>query len=159
MSITSNSPLQINQLPSSLEIPRDFEKFREMGSLLFMRIVDAVNKKTGSLYYLQEIGNFQSFYTSGEPYVFRNGYRRVFDLVSLNGGTIAGGSSVTFAHGITGFVQGSLIYVTATASTGLSFTCTYPDASMDVTNIYFTNPLPSTGIVAAMFVAEYLKTD
>ena len=99
----------------------------------------------------------RSFFTSGQPYVFRNTYRYVFDLVALNGGNIGGGASVTFAHGITGFKYGTLIYVTATATTGLSFTVTYPDSSMDATNIYFTNPLGGTALVSAIFVAEYLK--
>lgn len=158
MSFTSNPSIQINQLPSSLEIPQDYEGFREIASLLFMRIVDAVNKKEGSLYYLQEIGNFQVYYTSEKPYVFRNVYRYVFDLISMNSGNIAGGSSVSFSHGIDGFTEGTLIYATATATDTTSFTVTYPDAYMDNMNIYFTNPLPGTEISKCSFVAEYLKT-
>lgn len=157
MSINSDPATLINQLPVSLEMPRDFNQFREVSSLLFKRIIDAVNKKEGSLYYLQELGNFESFFTSGQPYAFRTGYRYVFDLIALNGGNITGGSSVTFAHGIIGFTEGTLIYVTATATTGLSFTSTYPNSSMDATNIYFTNPLPATDLTSAIFVAEYLK--
>jgi hypothetical protein len=147
----------INQLPVSLEMPKDFEQFREISSLLFKRIIDAVNKKEGSLYYLQEIGNFESFFTSGQPYVFRTGYRYVFDLVALNGGNIAGGATVIFPHGIIGFKIGTLIYATATATTGISFTVTYSYCSMDATNIYFTNPLPGTALSSVIFVGEYLK--
>lgn len=157
MSISNDPAILINQLPVSLEMPKDFDQFREISSLLFKRIIDAVNKKEGSLYYLQEIGNFESFFTSGQPFVFRNGYRYIFDLIALNGGNIGGGASVTFPHGINGFLQGTLIYVTATATTGLSFTATYPYSSMDATNIYFTNPLPATALSSAIFVANYLK--
>jgi len=157
MTFINDAASFINQLPISIDLPDDFKQYREVTTLLFKRIIDALNKKTGSLYYLQELGNFQSFFTSGQPYVFRNDYRYVFDLISLNGGNIAGGASVTFAHGITSFMYGTLIYVTVTATTGLSFTCTYPYSSMDATNIYFTNPLPSTALSSAIFVAEYLK--
>jgi hypothetical protein len=48
--------------------------------------------------------------------------------------------------------------VTATDTTGLSFTATYPYSSMDATNIYFTNPEGGTALVAAYFVSNYLKT-
>lgn len=157
MSSTSDQALQVNQLPVSLEIPTDPKQFQEVISLLMRRVVDAVNKKEGSLYYPQELGNFQSYFTPGMPFVFRNVYRYVFDLVAINGGPIAGGASVTYAHGITSFVNGTLIYVTATDTNGLSFTATYPYSSMDATNIYFTNPEAGTALVAAYFIAQYTK--
>jgi len=157
MTINSNQPLQVNQLSSSLEMPKDYEDFREVISLYLKRIADAVNKKTGSLFYLQEIGNLESYFTSGMPFVFRDVYRYCFDLIALNGGNIAGGASVTFPHGIVGFKYGTLIYVTATDTNGLSFTATYPYSSIDATNIYFTNPEGGVALVEAVFVAQYLK--
>ncbi len=158
MTLPSDPSLQINQIPISLEIPRNYEEFREIASLLFKRIIDAVNKKTGSLYYLQELGNFQSFFTPGEPFVFADAYRATFDLIDLNNGDIAGGASVSFAHNIVGFLRGTLIYATATATDTTSFTVVYPDAYMDATNIYFTNPLPGTALISCIMVCEYCKT-
>ena len=74
MTINSNQPLQINQLPTSLDLPVEYEAFRDVLSLLLRRIIDAVNKKEGSLYYLQELGNFQSYFMPDAPYVFRDVY-------------------------------------------------------------------------------------
>jgi hypothetical protein len=156
--------LFINQLPSSIEIPKDYEAFQEIVSLLLMRIVDSVNKKTGSLYYLQEQGNFQSFYTwdyvnnVGLPFQFRNGYRNTFDLVALNGGNIPGGATVNFAHNIMGLKYATLIYASCTSVANDFFTVVYPDCSMDATNVNFTNPLGATDLNSVIMVCEYLKT-
>jgi hypothetical protein len=164
MSSISDQPLFINQLPSSIEIPREYEQFREIVSLLLMRIVDAVNKKEGSLYYLQELGNFQSFYTwdyvngVGLPFQFRNGYRNVFDVVALNGANIPGGAMVNFAHNIVGLKYATLIYASCTSVANDFFTVVYPNATMDAVNINFTNPLGGTDLNSVIFVAEYLKT-
>jgi hypothetical protein len=157
LTLPSDPSLQINQIPVSLEIPEEYEEFREIASLLFKRIIDAVNKKTGSLYYLQELGNFQSFFVPGQPFVFADVYRSTFDLIDLNGGDIAGGASVVFPHNILGFLRGTLIYATATATDTTSFTVMLPYAHMDDTNIYFTNPLPSTPLIFCSMVCEYTK--
>ena len=157
MTINSNQPLQINQLPTSLDLPVEYEAFRDVLSLLLRRIIDAVNKKEGSLYYLQELGNFQSYFMPDAPYVFRDVYRYVFDLVSLNGGNIAESASVSFAHGIVGLTNGTLVYASCTATTGETFTSVYPDAYMDQTYIYFTNPLSGATLSAAYFIANYTK--
>ena len=157
MTINSNPALQVNQIPVSLDLPRDYESAKEILSLLLKRLEDAMNKKEGSLYYLEEMGNFQSYFFPDAPYQFRDVYRYVFDLVSLNGGNIAGGTSVKFAHGIVGITNGTLIYASCTATDSTTFTVTYPNAYMDNTYIYFTNPLADTALTACYFVAQYCK--
>lgn len=138
-------------------MPEDFKQYREVTSLLFKRIIDALNKKEGSLYYLQELGNFQQFYTAGQPYNFRTVYRKTFDLVTLNSGNIGAGATVTFAHGITGLANTALIYASCTSTASDFFTVVYPNAKMDATNLVFTNPLAGTALTQVSFVAEYMK--
>ena len=153
----SNLPLLINQLPTSYKLPSELIHLREHLILHLNRISNAVNRKEGSYFDLIEQGNFQQFFTPGVPFQYRSVYRYVFDLVAINMGNIAGGSSVTYAHGITGLTNGTHIYASCTDTTGLTFTVVYPNATMDQTNIYFTNPEPSTDLTAAYFIAEYLK--
>ena len=157
MSSSSNNPLQINQLPVSFEIPKNSD-LTEIISLLYRRISRAVNTKTGSLYDLQELGNFNQFFTPGTPFAYRPVYRYVFDLVAQNGGNIAGGATVNFVHNINGIKYAALIYASCTSAAGDLFTVVYPNATMTLTNVNFVNPLPATALTAAYLVGEYLKT-
>lgn len=168
MSINSDPPLLINQLPQSLEMPKDFNQFREITSLLFKRIIDALNKKEGSLFYLQEIGNFQVYFTTGQPYVFRNVYRKTFDMVDLNGGPIAAGATVTFAHGITGITQTTDIYGSAKNSdvpvkfiplpyVSATLVTDQVQIYLTPTNVVLVNGATQSILTSATIVAEYLK--
>lgn len=157
MMSTSNDSLNLNQLPVSVEIPRDPVKGVEIISLLYKRIAASVNSKEGGLFPLAETGNFQQFYTTGNAYAFRPVYRYTFDLVALNSGNISGGATVTFAHGIVGLLYTTLLYASCTSVAGDFFTVVYPDASASATNIIFTNPLGSTALSNAVLVFEYLK--
>jgi hypothetical protein len=134
---TSDSSSLINQLPVSVEMPREFEEFREIASLYFKRIVDAVNKKEGSLYYLQELGNFQSFFTAGSPYTFRNVYR-----MTVNFGALPNAATKSVAHGIVG------IDANAPNPSSFSFTHIYATASKQTAGAESFVPIPwadSTG--------------
>lgn len=88
MSFSSDPSLQSNQLPISFDIPTDPDQFRNFLSLHLKRITDSMNTKEGALYQLQEQSTFQLYYNTSSTNAFstRNTYRRVYDLVSLNGG-------------------------------------------------------------------------
>jgi hypothetical protein len=156
MSYSSDRSSLINQLPLSVDFPREQEKFLQILTDLYKRIANTVNTKEGGLYTLQEFFNSQQFFGANAQ-TLRNAYRTTFDLVSLNSGNIAGGATVTFAHHITGYQFATMVYVSGTGIDGTGFTVVYPDASMNSTNISFTNPLASTALKSAIFVAEYLK--
>lgn len=94
MSFTSDNPLQVNQLPVSMEFPPSYEEFLPIMSLLYKRIVAAMNSKEGSLYTIIEQGNFQRYYTPSDPQTFRNVYRLVVQVTPL----VAGPNP--FPHGI-----------------------------------------------------------
>jgi hypothetical protein len=116
MSFTSDSPSQINQLPVSVEFPRTYEEFIPIITLLYKRISASVNAKEGSLFSLEEQGNFQQFFTTGSPFTFRNVYRKTFDMVNLNGGNIAAGATFTTPHNVSSINAATHIYGTATTS-------------------------------------------
>lgn len=170
MSASSNPPILVNQLPIAVEIPSDPSQIQEILSLLYKRIANAVNAKEGSLYSLQEFGNFQLYFIPTNPNAFRNGYRKVFDMVSLNGGTaIAPGATVTFAHGISGITQTTRIYGSATNSDSPIKYIPLPYVSATLitsqvqiyltpTNVVLINGSTQTALTSATIVAEFLKT-
>ena len=51
---TSDSALKVNQLPITVDIPKDPERFYEYLSLHIKRVSNVVNTKTGGLYNLEE---------------------------------------------------------------------------------------------------------
>lgn len=155
MSFSSDQPLLVNQLPLSVDFPKDDQKFLEILTETYKRIANCANSKTGGLYSIQELFNSEQFFTA-TPNQFRNVYRKTFDLVALNGGNIAAGATVAFAHNITGLKYATLIYASCTSAAQF-FTVVYPDAFMDPVNINFTNP-SANAVTAAFFIAEYLKT-
>ena len=158
MSFSNDMPLLVNQLPISVDFPKEQEKFLETLSLLYKRIANAVNTKEGGLFSIQELFNSQQYFVSGVPNTFRNVYRKTFDLVNLNGGNIAGGVTVSFPHNITGLKYSTLIYASCTSVIPTFFTVVYPSVYLDTTNVNFTNPLPAIALNAVYVVAEYLKT-
>ena len=160
MTFSSDPALQVNQLPISIEFPKEQERFYEILTLWAKRVTNSVNSKEGGLFSLEELFDFKQFFTPSNPNVFRNDYRKTFDVTGLNGGNIPGGATVSFPHNITGMLQGTLIYATCTTATGVTFTVTYPYFTVDIAtggNINFTNPLPGTALSTVIGVAEYLK--
>lgn len=179
MSFTSNPALLINQLPISVEFPTEQERFLETITLLYKRIANAVNSKEGSFYLQTEFTNLNQYYSylpapaapfTPDPNNFRIVYRKVFDMIALNGGAvIAPGATVSFAHGITGITQStritgsainsdapikylSLPYVSATLITDqVQIYCT-------PTNVVLVNGATQTALTSAVIVFEYLKT-
>jgi len=156
MAFSSDQPLVSNQLPISIEFPEEQPLFVDTLTQMYKRIADSVNRKEGSVYSIQENATFKQYPTAGNPQQFKNVYRKTFDLVNLNGGNIAGGATVNFAHGITGIVCGALIYAGCASTDPRYFTVVYPNIYLDATNVVFTNPLGSA-VTQCYAVAEYLK--
>ncbi len=173
MSSTSDPSLFINQLPISLEMPEDPKEFREIVSLLFTRIIDAVNKKEGSLYYPLETGNFQSYFTIATPFVYRNVYRMV-----INFGALPNNTTKSVAHGIAGIDPAmgnstfsfTRIFATSSNQTnGAESFIPIPWASasgtdniqitVDATNINITTTSDKTAFTITYVVLEYVKTN
>jgi hypothetical protein len=159
MSFSSDPALLINQLPISLDLPEDPQKFREEVELFTKRTANILNTKTGALYSGQEYSNSEVFNITS-PTMTSNVYRKCFDLVALNGGVnIPGGGVVSFPHGITGLLASALIYASCTSTDPFYFSVMgYPNIYLTSTNVVFTNPLPATPLRAAYAIAEYIKS-
>ncbi len=170
MSFSSDQPLLSNQLPISVELPRDdTELLVETLELLYKRIANSANTKVGSLYNLQEVANFNQYFTpqatvttTGNAFAYRPGYRKTFEI-----GAIAPGATLTTAHGITGItaltqIYGACLtavpdfrpipYVSATAVN------TQISVRADTTNFIIVNGAAAPAIVSGSLVMEYLKT-
>ena len=147
-----------NQALESFNLP-PMEKsklFEDRLEEYLKKISTIVNTKEGGLYTLNEIVTFKQFYKVDDPQSFRNVYRKSFDLVNLNGGNIASGATVNFAHGITNISDAIMVYVSCVSTAPEYFTAVYADAWADGTNINFTNPSGSA-VSSAIAVMEYTK--
>lgn len=157
MTFTSDPALQVNQLPISIEFPKEKERFYEILTLWAKRVTNSVNSKEGGLFTLQETFDFKQFFTAGDPNNFRNDYRTTFDITGLNGGPIPASAVVVFPHNISGTLEATLMYASCTTNLGGMFTVVFPYFIVDTTNITFTNPLPGNTLTTVIGVAEYLK--
>jgi hypothetical protein len=158
MSSPTDFTLIANQLPISQEFPKDQDRFLETLTLWEKRVANAVNSKEGGLYSLQEIFSFKQYFTLNNPGVFRNVYRKCFDMVDLNAGPIAGGATVAFPHGIVGLFESGDIKADCTSATPTYFSVMgQPTVYLDAVNVNFTNPLPATALTKVVVIAEYLK--
>lgn len=162
-------PLLVNQLPLSMDFPRDEDKFYQVLTDLYKRIANCVNTKEGGLFSLQELYSSQQYFIIGNPNNFRNVYRTTFDMVDLNGGPITAGSTVTFAHNIVGIKAPTHIYGGATNSDAPVKFLPLPYVSatlitdqiqiyLDPTNVTLINGATQTDLTQAYIVAEYVKT-
>lgn len=157
MTASSNQPLVSNQLPLTIDLPPDEKEFREFLTDYLRRNSNITNSKEGALYLPQELANFKQLYTRNNNQKFRNGYRRVFDMVTLNSANIGPAATVSFPHDISQ-IQGTLfIYANCTSTTSNFFTVTgHPNVYLDSTTVYFTNPTALT-LSQVDVVAEYVK--
>src|SRR5512143_3887712 len=119
MSFTSDNPLQTNQLPISMEFPEVLDaEFKNTLEDNLKRVSNVVNSKVGGLYTLQEVATFRQYFKydaapaggNPVPQQFRSIYRKVFDMVRLNGLNIGAGATVNFPHNITGIAAATWIY-------------------------------------------------
>lgn len=159
MSGVSDPAMNANQLPISIEFPREEERFYEILSLWQKRVSSAVNSKNGGLHTLIETFSFKQYFTPGDPNVFRNVYRKCFDMVALNGGgSIGAGATVSFAHNITGLLFAGDIKADCTGNTPTKYFSEMGPNSvwLDATNVNFKNDSGSI-LTSVIVIAEYLK--
>ncbi len=168
MAFNSNMPLLVNQLPISIDFPKDQLKFLEILTELYKRIANCVNTKEGGLFSLEELFDSQQYFTPGVPNVFRNVYRKVFDMTALTGGPIGPGATVSFPHNITGLLSPTFIYGGATNSDSpvkyiplnyVSATLVTDQVQIYLTptNVVLVNGATNSALTQATIVAEYVK--
>lgn len=161
---SSDQPLLANQLPISIEFPKELNGLVETVTNTYKRIASSVNTKEGALYVPQEISTFQQYFTSNNPQVFRAVYRKVIDFGALpNTGT------KTMPHGIscTDVFSVTRIYGAATDPSGTFHFIPLPFSSPDITknisleadntDIIITTGMDRTPYTRCTVVFEYVK--
>lgn len=172
MSSVSDVSLVTNQIPISMEFPREIGELANTLSLVYNRIANTLNTKEGGLISAQEYQSSQQ-YNLVSSQSFKNVYRKAFDMVALNGGPIAPGATVSFPHGIVSGITASIvsvvqIYGGATNSDApvKYLPLPYVSATLvtDQVQIYLTpltvvlvNGATQTALTNATIVAYYLK--
>lgn len=158
MSFSSDDAQITNQLPQTVNLPdmEDRENFTGSIEGLFKDIADTLNGKEGGLNILQEKGTGAQYYNKNNEGALRNVYRKTFDVVNLNGGSVDGGVTIQFPHEITNLCESAGILANCTTVDGLFFTASYPDICLDRTSVVFTNPA-TEALVQCDVVANYLK--
>lgn len=162
---SSNQPLVTNQLPISVDFPRDQDDFIDTITLLYKRIANAVNTKDGALYLTQELANYQQFFTPNDPQTLRNVYRKV-----INFGVLPNAGAKAVPHGINFTTQCTMtrMYGTATDNVnllyiGLPFVEVAVPAnghiqlSVDATNVNVTTSSNRSNFTICYVILEYVK--
>lgn len=166
MTFSSNQSLNSNQLPISLDVNPEDKEFQNILLLYLRRVANAVNTKENGLFLLQETANFEQWYQIGNPQQNRNAYRITVDLVFLNGGNIATGttnivlSGATQPQNILGYrypVQG---FGGAVDTAGRSYFLNDPSIYIryqNSTNTIVIQNNSGNALTWCTWVAEYLK--
>jgi hypothetical protein len=166
MSLSSNQPLNTNQLPISLDVNPEDKGFQDILLLYLRRVAQAVNTKESGLFLLQETANFEQWYQTANPQQNRNGYRTTADLVLLNGGNIPTGttslvlSSSTQPQNITGYLYPVQGFGGAVDTTGLSYFLNDPSIYVryqNSTNTIVIQNNSGNALTWCVWVMEYLK--
>lgn len=167
MSSSTDVSLITNQIPISIDFPRDQDRLVEQLVLVYKRIAYTLNSKEGGLYSSQEYQSSQQ-YNLNATQTFTNVYRKCFDMVELNGGPIAPGATVSFAHNISSVVQLVHMYGGAKNSDATPKFIPLPYVSATVvtqqvqvyitsTNVVLVNGATQTALTSATLVVEVLK--
>jgi hypothetical protein len=166
MTLSSNIPLDTNQLPISLDINPNEEDFENILLLYLRRVANAVNTKESGLFLLQENANFEQWYQTGNPQQNRNAYRITADLVLLNGGNIPVGatslvlSSSTQPMSVMGYLYPVQGFGGALSTAGLSYFLNDPSIYVrynSSTNTIIITNNSGNALTWCVFVMEYLK--
>jgi len=166
MTFSSDLSLNTNQLPISLDVNPGEKGFENILLLYLRRVANAVNTKESSLFLLQENASFEQWYQIGNPQQNRNGYRITADLVVLNGGNIAAGttnivlSSSTQPQNITGYLYPVQGFGGAIDTAGLSYFLNDPDIYVryqNSTNTIIIQNNSGNALTWCVWVMEYLE--
>ncbi len=158
MSVSQPVNNQSSFLPTTTVLPTDQNELLIRLTKNYTDTANSINIREVGIYETTEILTGQQWSNLGQPTNRRQTFRKIFDVVALNGANVPGGATVTFPHNISGLKFATNIYASCTSVTSLFFTVVYPNATMDTTNINFTNPLPATALNSVFFIAEYLKS-
>lgn len=163
MSFSSDPVLQANQLPISIELSEKPEQLIQQLELIFKRISNTVNTKTGGLYQTLETAAFDQLFTPGNPQQFRSVYRKVVDF-----GALPNAGLKQVAHGIAFDTNFRLVrsYASATDPVGLNY-IHLPFSSptlnenikllVDGTNVNVTTAINYTAYTTCYVIIEYVK--
>jgi hypothetical protein len=156
MAFSSDQPLVSNQLPISIDFPRDQDQFLVEITETYKRIANVMNTKVGGLYNPTELGTFKQLAGSTTAMATRNVYRKTLDLVNITGGNIGAAAVVVVPHGISSITNTMIIYASCTSTTPTFFTVVYPYVYLDSVNVNFTNPL-GVALTQCQVICEYTK--
>lgn len=166
MTFSSDPSLNTNQLPISLDVNPKDNGFQDILLLYLRRVANAVNTKESGLFLLQENANFEQWYQLGNPQQNRSAYRTTIDLVNLNGGNIAAGttnivlSSSTQPPLINGYLYPVQGFGGAVDVDGLSYFLNDPSIYIRYQNSTNTITIQNNSTKAltwCVWVMEYLK--
>jgi hypothetical protein len=166
MTLSSNQPLNTNQLPVSLDVDPNDKDFVNILLLYLRRVANAVNTKESGLFLLQETANFEQYYQIANPQQTRNAYRITVDLVLINGGNIPVGStsivltSSTQPPLINGYLFPVHGFGGAIDTTGLSYFPNDPSVYVryqNSTNTIIIQNNSGNALTWCVWVMEYLK--
>lgn len=151
-------------LPTTQYFPEDAEKFRAVLTFVYSDIARRLNDKEIGLFDLVEFLNGQQWFTTGNPQIKRQAFRKVFPLPATGAGV-----TTNIAHGITGVgTTTTFTHIYGTAVTTAPDNRPIPFASatlvtdqiqilVNATNIVVTNGATAPGITQGVIVVEYLK--
>lgn len=148
-------------LQTSVFFPEEFDEFRVKFLQLYRDISNNVNVRQIGVFDLQEFLTGEHWFTSGNPQVKRQTFRKVFSIGAINTGATS-----TTAHGITGITAFTHIYGTAVTAAVDYRPIPYASATavnqqielkVDGTNITIINGGGAPNITSAIVVLEYLK--
>lgn len=152
-------------LPTTQYFPEESEKFRSVLTFVYSDIARRLNDKEIGTFDLTEVLDGQRWFTSGNPQLKRQNFRKVFEI-----GPIGTGATFTFAHGITGFsvLAFTAIYGACITNAGTFNKRPIPYSSAtlvtdqiqidaDDTNVRVINGATAPNIISAFVVLEYMK--
>lgn len=149
-------------LQTSIFFPEEFEEFRVVFLQLYRSISNSVNSRQIGVFDLMEFLTGESWFTSGNPQVKRQTFRKVFEIGAINTGATS-----TTAHGITNITAFTHIYGTCVTDVVDYRPIPYASATavnqqleikVDATNITIISGAAAPNITSAIVVLEYLKT-
>lgn len=157
----SPSNSQAPYLQTSIFFPDNFEEFRIKFLEIYRNIANATNSRGISVFDLQEFLTGEQWFTSNNPQIKRQTFRRVYSI-----GAIAAGGTLNTAHGLTNV--SSYTKIIGTVITGVPDNRPIPFVSatvvtdqieirIDGTNIIIVNGATAPNITSGLVVLEYLK--
>lgn len=157
---------QSSYLPPEFDLPVELERFQDFISKRERLTASILNIKTNGNFNLVELLTAEQWFSvQTNPQKARYSFRKVFDMVALNGGNIGAGATATFAHGITGITIPSRIFGTATTTAPRYLPLPYASATAnlnieiyaDATNVTVINGAGQPALTQCYITLEYLK--